>query len=627
MHHADPPSYSPPVLSNVKCVFFLEEENKKAAEALASLEWMQRPENNNARAFFLPDKHIHELEDKSREHLNTDDEASYFMGMQEKDFHSMVFLGHASRQEYGAYSAEAFAEKFAKHFNMTELKEDCVGELSLIGCELGLIARDGKSLGQKIVDLLKPTFPNVSIRAIASPTPLPKKAGMIIEITANAGTGVYVGKRNGYLSGYLLDSEDKKEFDAALDQNIGLNQAIDQIKQKNPVYFLHNANPAVELAKAENLFLAGETLEKRAERIAKDPDYQRRHELSEEKQVAQRLIIDRIAHIKNRMAAKRAHRDKILTGKKIRLLKKAVPKKIVEKIDDIVQKQPRRSRLVENLQLLVSTLEHTDPKQYKIKLAFNLPRFQSPIFREKHSHTYDMLEALEKGDLKKAHEKVSEKNQPSENEETMQASGSLPVQTIIIPNRIAQKLPKNDRKGKTKKLFESRSAASSWEPVKHKVVNRHSDNEVEITSTNRARTKQKHEKIRERWGLAGGDPKFVNAIAEIDDLIDRLDTEIETLSKKCFAFFNAYEIRTKQIKKWQLEDLKENAKSYEDLMRNAQRAINSPVDTRAFNARKENKNAKGEWVKNRTRALIIRIIKGDSFDYEPAVRKNHGRRN
>ncbi|VVC76486.1 hypothetical protein AQUSIP_17990 [Aquicella siphonis] len=198
-----------------------------------------------------------------------------FDGLHDDELESLVFLGHANLHEYGDYDAKGFAKQLERQFRHMKDKKQLVKHVYLIGCDMGVIQEDGRSLAQSIADELERSgFPHVQVHSVAQPEGAIGES-MYVEVITRAGVLRTLDQvKEGYLNAYLFSQQDGDHFFELLKDKRKNAAAIDRFKEEHAFVFLKAANPVEELNKPHNIFLPRESPRTRLQRITENPQTQ-----------------------------------------------------------------------------------------------------------------------------------------------------------------------------------------------------------------------------------------------------------------------------------------------------------------------------------------------------------------
>jgi len=341
-----------------------DESSQISARALAGLNWTRSSVQSEVRPFFGNNS---------------------MQGASIDALRQLVFIGHASTSNYGDYSADEFAEKFASDFiKAGHLATDklLVEDIFVIGCGIGLAKSNGKSLAQEIANkLAKKGFINLKVHAIANPDNIPPKSEMIVEVVNRAGIAVIRGVRDGHIKAYILNSVQSRELEKlesqlAVENNrhqkFLLRQRIKDLQAKG-ICFIQSANPVEELQKPQNIFIPGESVAARKERIADHPYTKAESE--------------RLERESSQISAKQ-HTIGLLLKRQEYELRKLAKAHGLEAL--------WLEEVTENLDLLINALKRSNTDHWRETLKINLHIFK--LFgREKVSTTYRLLVSLAYG--------------------------------------------------------------------------------------------------------------------------------------------------------------------------------------------------------------------------------------
>lgn len=446
-----------------------------------------------------------------------------FDGLLDEELESLVFLGHANLHEYGEYDAKAFARQLAQQFSHMKDKKQLVKHVYLIGCDMGVIREDGRSLAQSIADELERSgFSQIQVHSVAQPEGAIGES-LYVEVITRVGKFNFMDQgKEGHLNAYLFSDNDGDQFFELLKDKRKNAETIDQFKKEHAFTFLNAANPVVELNKPYNIFIPHESRRNRLQRITESPQTQ----MSIEQMQAVAILKERRHH----------------------------------------EYDKNKKSLVRKLDFIITQVSRAQPDEWKALMA----KYQSyleikfaGILLNRKSNTLKLLELLSQGKLEQAQRMVD-------------------GQTLSKK----QQKQKEKRENQQRDVYHSannreQGALLPRQDHSHRLFDRHHDRRPgkENDDAKRPHTNGGAENLRNML-------KVVKAKEKIDDLVRDLNSEIEELSSACFPIFNYYEISTKTQKRDALLNLKKQSTlkglqmQASDLMLNDSRVMRSMKTTR-----------------------------------------------
>lgn len=457
-------------------------------------------------AYDLANQFYPDSESKDEAHIANLSHLNCFGQLTETDFQQMVFLGHGNPGEYGGYTAKNFARQMSEQFQYKEDKKKLVKDLYLIGCDMGLINEEGRSLAQEIAnELFNNGFTNVNIHSVAQPEGAVGEALYVEVLEKLDEAGIVRNKTNeilaipkiqpGFISAYLFNQEDGDKFFELLKDKKKNVVKLSHLKSERAFVFVNEANPVIELNKPHNIFVPHETPELRQQRIASHP-YTK---LSQEQN-------DAIELLKQRREYENSKKHKTM----------------VKKLDFIITQVSRAQP--EDWQSLIKRFKpYLEERLLGIKLN---PK----------SNTFKLLNHLSKGDFDAARKVIGKQKEAKKSDKKHSK-----VEVVgVIKQKTHLGRGKSDKKLTHKKM--SGSGGDTTSPS-------HEENQSPSDLNTRR-------PLRDLL-------KLNQAKIKIKALMDIYDARIQELSGGCFSCFSV-ELTTKMKKYDALEDLY-NRKSFADM--------------------------------------------------------------